>query len=159
MHLLKHAVCFGCFKRKQNCAMSFTGSGPQKPEGVGKLSCNSIWFPGGSLCSLKGKEDMLALSSRQALLPDSDLPHYHSCKEAERPLTRAGLSPPLLLQPAFLQRQNSAFFHLFMHDLSTSYSVLPLSPTIPLQSFNFITNMFSTQKISPVLLIASPWLS
>lgn len=139
--------------------MSFAGSGPQKPEGVGKLCCNSIWLLCGSLCSLKGKEDMLALSSRQALLPDSDLPHYHPCKEAERPLTRAGLSPLLVLQPAFLRCQNSASFHLFMHDLSPSYSVLPLSPTTPLQSCDFITNTFSTGKISPVLLPASPWLS
>lgn len=95
--------------------MSFIGSGPQKTEGVGKLCCNSIWFLCGSLCSLKGKEDVFALSSKQAPLPGSDLPNYHPYKEAKRPLTRAGLSPPLVLQPAFLQCQSCNCIFLPLH--------------------------------------------
>lgn len=119
--------------------MSFIGSGPQKTEGVGKLCCNSIWFLCGSLCSLKGKEDVFALSSRQAPLPGSDLPNYHPYKEAKRPLTRAGLSPLLVLQPAFLQCQSRNCIFLPLHAWSFCFLLSPsLSPTIPLLSFNLL---------------------
>lgn len=88
-------------KKAKLCpTMSFIGSGPRKTEGVGKLCCNSIWLLCGSLCSLKGKEDVFSLPSRPAPLPGSDLPNYHPYKEAKRPLTRAGLSPLLVLHPS-----------------------------------------------------------
>lgn len=141
-------------KAKLCLTMSFIGSGPQKnPEGVGKLCCNSIWLLCGSLCSLKGKEEVFSPSSRQALLPGSDLPDYHPYKEAKRPLTRTGWSPPLLLQPAFLQCQscNSASFCLFVCDLSASYSVLLLlSPTLPLLAFNLLhhQHIFNKKDLS-----------
>lgn len=138
--------------------MSFIGSGPQKTEGVGKLCCNSIWFLCGSLCSLKGKEDVFALSSKQAPLPGSDLPNYHPYKEAKRPLTRAGLSPPLVLQPAFLQCQsrNCIFLPLHARPFCFLLSFPPsLPPSLSCLSTYSITNTFAT-RISPVLLTARP---
>lgn len=109
-----------------------------------------LWLP-----LLFRGEERRVLAPIQAPLPGSDLPNYHPAK---RPLTRAGLSPLLGLQPAFLQCQswNSAFFCLFTQDLSASYSLLPLTPHPSHLSTHSITNTFSLRRSSPMVFIARP---
>lgn len=118
--------------------MSLIGSGPQKTEGVGKLCCNSIWLLCGSLCSLKGKEDVFSLSSSQAALPGSDLPNYHPYKEAKRPLTRAGLSPLCWFSSQRFFNVRAETLHRSPSSHSTFLLLTPssLSPTFPLPSFS-----------------------
>lgn len=97
---------------------------------------------------------MFPLSSRQALLPGSHLPNYHPYKEAKRPLTSAGLSPPLVLQPGLLLPCRSCLSASLCpseHSPSVSCSVLSLSLTAsppPLPSLYSFPNTFHPSRRS-----------
>lgn len=151
-----HVLYFRCLKGRQNCASlrPLLDLALKKAEGVGKLCCKSIWLLCGSLCSLKGKEDMFPLSSRQALLPGSYLPNYHPYKEAKRPLTSAGLSPPLVLQPVLLlpcRSCLSASLCLLEHSPSAPRSVFSPSLTASPPPLSFLYSLPNT--LSPFLAI------